>query len=661
MVNLFSAKASAAKVKSSEYTAKNIEVLEGLEPVRLRPGMYIGGVDKNALHHLVNEIFDNSMDEVIAGYASEIHMSLNKDHSVTIRDNGRGIPIDPHPKFPDKSALEVILTTLHSGGKFNNKTYQTSAGLHGVGLSVVNALSAKLLVQVARDGKLWEQEYSRGNALDQIREGQEIKKFIHGTIITFTPDEQIFDTTEFDPKHLYKLARSKAYLYGGVKIYWQCNIENQDIPKSEIICFPNGLTDFLEDKIKDQQCVIEQIFSGKLELKNSNINGKIEWAVSWIVNEDQSFISSYCNTVPTTLGGTHEQGLRNVILKAIKEYCDKIGGNKKIQLITQDDILSGLCGILSIFIPNPQFQGQTKEKLVNSEIARIVENSLRDHIDHWLYNNKEQANLLANFFIANAENRLSAKNDRDVSRKTAVQKLRLPGKLTDCSKRDRSNTEIFIVEGDSAGGSAKQARNRENQAILPLRGKILNVASSTEDKIKSNQELSDLETALGCGTNHNYKEDKLRYERVIIMTDADVDGAHIASLLLTFFLRKMPGLIHNGHLYIAKPPLYRVNIGDKVHYAADDKEKDKIVSKAGRSKVEIGRFKGLGEMTAKQLKETTMDPKHRILYKISLVDEEESAQEIIERLMGRKPEYRFKFIQEQILLRGEKVLESLDL
>ncbi len=661
MDNLFSSKTASAKVKTSDYTAKNIEVLEGLEPVRLRPGMYIGGVDKNALHHLVNEIFDNSMDEVIAGYASEIHISLNKDGSITIRDNGRGIPIDPHPKFPDKSALEVILTTLHSGGKFNNKTYQTSAGLHGVGLSVVNALSSKLLIQVAREGILWEQEYSQGRVLYPIRQTTSIKKFTHGTIVNFTPDDEIFDHTDFDPKRLYKLARSKAYLFGGVKIHWKNEIESDEVPASEIICFPAGLTDFLEDRLKEQERVIDQVFSGKLEMKNTNITGKIEWAVSWIINDEASFISSYCNTVPTPLGGTHEQGLRNVILKAIKEYCDKIGGNKKIHLITQDDILSGLCGILSIFIPNPQFQGQTKEKLVNSEISRLVENSLKDHIDHWLYSNRSQADLLANFFIANAENRLSAKSDRDVSRKTAVQKLRLPGKLTDCSKRDRKDTELFIVEGDSAGGSAKQARNRENQAVLPLRGKILNVASSNDDKIKANQELTDLETALGCGTNNHYREDKLRYERVVIMTDADVDGAHIASLLLTFFFKKMPELIHNGHLYIAKPPLYRINISDKVFYAANDKEKDKIIAKAGRSKVEVGRFKGLGEMTAKQLKETTMDPKTRSLYQVSLAEEAEKATDTIERLMGKKPEFRFKFIQEQIQIKGEAVLENLDL
>ena len=659
--DLFSSRAKVSKIKSIEYTAQDIEVLEGLEPVRLRPGMYIGGVDKNALHHLVNEIFDNSMDEVIAGYATEIHISLNSDGSVTIKDNGRGIPVDPHPKFPSKSALEVILTTLHSGGKFNNKTYQTSAGLHGVGLSVVNALSSKLLVQVARDGILWQQEYSRGNPLGNIEQVSGSKKFNHGTVITFYPDSDIFDTIEFDPKKLYKLARSKAYLFGGAKIYWSCEEEVEDIPKKELICFPLGLVDFLENRLENQEAVIDQVFSGKVEVKNTSINGKIEWAVSWITSEDSSFISSYCNTVPTPQGGTHENGLRNVILKAIKEYCDKIGNNKKIQLITQDDVLSGLCGILSIFIPNPQFQGQTKEKLVNSEISKVVENAIRDHIDHWLYSNRAQADNLANFFISNAENRLSAKNHKDVSRKTAVHKLRLPGKLTDCTKKDRKNTELFIVEGDSAGGSAKQARNRDNQAILPLRGKILNVANSNDDKIKSNQELADLQTALGCGINHNYDEDKLRYDKVIIMTDADVDGAHIASLLLTFFLRQMPGVIKNGHLYLAKPPLYRINIGNKVYYAANDKDKEKIIAKAGRSKVEIGRFKGLGEMTAKQLKETTMDPTTRTLFKVSLEGEESIAKDTIERLMGKKPEYRFKFIQEQMSVKGCEVLKNLDL
>lgn len=652
MTDLFNAK----KEKVTNYTAHDIEVLEGLEPVRLRPGMYIGGVDKNALHHLVNEIFDNSMDEVIAGYASEIKVSLNKDGSISISDNGRGIPIDPHPKFPDKSALEVIMTTLHSGGKFNNKTYQTSAGLHGVGLSVVNALSSKLLVQVSRDGGLWQQEYSRGAPVTKLELVKSVPKSSHGTIIHFTPDDTIFDSVEFDSKRLYKLARSKAYLFGGVKIHWKCE-EAEEVPTNEVICFPAGLSDFLSHRLKDQEPVIKEVFSGKI----ASEKGKVEWAISWVIDDSSGFISSYCNTVPTPQGGTHEQGLRNVILKAIKEYCDKIGNNKKIQLITQDDILSGLCGILSIFIPNPQFQGQTKEKLVNSDIVKFVENAVRDHVDHWLYSNREQADLLANFFISNAEARLSAKNDKDVNRKTAVQKLRLPGKLTDCTKRDRQDTELFIVEGDSAGGSAKQARNRENQAVLPLRGKILNVANSNDDKIKANQELSDLETALGCGTGSNYKEDKLRYDRVVIMTDADVDGAHIASLLLTFFFKKMPELITNGHLYLAKPPLYRINIGDKVHYASNDKDKEKIIGKAGKHKVEIGRFKGLGEMTAKQLKETTMNPASRSLIKVELLGEEESAVDVIERLMGKKPEYRFKFIQDHMISKGMEMLDNLDL
>ncbi len=655
MTNLFEEKKNK-ELQSTNYTAHDIEVLEGLEPVRLRPGMYIGGIDKNALHHLVNEIFDNSMDEVIAGFASEIKISVNKDGGISISDNGRGIPIDPHPKFLDKSALEVILTTLHSGGKFNNKTYQTSAGLHGVGLSVVNALSSKLIVEVARDGSLWQQEYSRGVPITKLELVKSIPKSNHGTIVHFTPDDTIFETTEFDPKRLYRLARSKAYLFGGVKIHWRSAIEQDGIPDKEVICFPQGLVDFLEHRIKDQDPVTTESFSGKIESKK----GKVEWAVSWVFDESSGFTSSYCNTVPTPLGGTHEQGMRNVILKAIKEYCEKTGSNKKSNIITQDDILNGLCGILSIFIPNPQFQGQTKEKLVNSEIVKFVENSIRDHIDHWLYNNRSQADLLTNFFINNAEVRLSAKNNKDVNRKTAVQKLRLPGKLTDCSKRDRKGTELFIVEGDSAGGSAKQARNRENQAVLPLRGKILNVANSNDDKIKANQELSDLETALGCGTNSYYDEDKLRYDKVVIMTDADVDGAHIASLLLTFFLKKMPKLIANGHLYIAKPPLYRVNIREKVYYVSTDKEKDKLVNKAGRSKVEIGRFKGLGEMTAKQLKETTMNPDSRILIKIDLFDESEAV-EVIEKIMGKKPEYRFKFIQDSMIDKGTNILSSLDI
>ncbi len=657
MSNLFSTKTPA-----KNYTAEDIEVLEGLEPVRLRPGMYIGGTDNNALHHLVNEIIDNSMDEVVARHANQINITLHCDGSITILDNGRGIPIDPHPKFPDKSALEVILTTLHSGGKFNNNTYQTSAGLHGVGLSVVNALSSRLIVKIVREGKTWKQEYSKGKPLASLtQEKEKIKNISHGTIINFRPDSEIFENIDFEAIRLYKLARSKAYLFGGVKIFWKNETEDDSVPKEEIICFPEGLTDFLQFRIKDHEPIIHDVLSGKIDCKNANIAGKIEWALSWIADEDKAFLSSYCNTVPTPLGGTHEQGLRNVILKAVKEYCEKIGNNKKANLITQEDILSGLCGILSIFIPNPQFQGQTKEKLVNSEIVKLVENSLRDHVDHWLYSNRNAADTLVNFFISNAENRLSAKNEKEVNRKTNIHKLRLPGKLSDCSARDRKNTEIFLVEGDSAGGSAKQARNRENQAVLPLRGKILNVANSTDDKIKANQELNDLEIALGCGVNNHYNQSKLRYDKVIIMTDADVDGAHIASLLLTFFLKKTPKLILDGHLYLAKPPLYRINIGEKVFYAANDQEKDKIIKKAGRAKVEIGRFKGLGEMTAKQLKETTMDPKTRCLYKVILANEQEFAFETIEKLMGKKTEYRFKFIQEQMLIKGNQVLQALDL
>lgn len=651
MSDLFSSK----KTIQNNYSAQDIEVLEGLEPVRLRPGMYIGGTDKNALHHLVNEIFDNSMDEVIAGHATEIKIHLHEDNFVEISDNGRGIPIDPHPKFPDKSALEVILTTLHSGGKFNNKIYETSAGLHGVGLSVVNALSEKLIVTVTRDGNVWQQEYSKGIATSELINVKSVPKSQHGTSIKFIPDHTIFDNVEFDPQKLYRLARSKAYLFGGVKIHWRCSHSNENVPASELICFPQGLKDFLITRTKDHELVIPEIFSGKLE----NAQGKIEWAISWTLESSASFISSYCNTVPTPMGGTHEQGMKNVILKAIKDYGEKIGNNKKISLITLEDILDGFCAIISIFIPNPQFQGQTKEKLVNSNVTKFVENLIRDYLDHWLYNNIEQANILTNYFVSNAETRLSAKNNKDISRKTAVHKLRLPGKLTDCSKKDRQNTELFIVEGDSAGGSAKQARNRDNQAVLPLRGKILNVASSNDDKIKANQELSDLETALGCGISNHYQEEKLRYDRIVIMTDADVDGAHITSLLLTFFMKKMPKLISNGHLYLAKPPLYRINIGDKVFYAADDKEKEKIIKKAGRSKVEIGRFKGLGEMTAKQLKETTMDPATRTMIKVEL-NEDENAEELIDKLMGKKPEHRFKFIQEQLCSRGNEVMEYLD-
>ena len=653
------------KVKNTkEYTAHDIEVLEGLEPVRLRPGMYIGGIDEAALHHLVSEVFDNSMDEVVANFATEITIEMLEGGSIAISDNGRGIPIDPHPKFPDKSALEVILTTLHSGGKFDNKVYATSGGLHGVGVSVVNALSDEFTVEVSRGGSIWRQSYKRGIALDKIKNVKKIPKKQTGTKIIFHPDPEIFvDNPHLKPARVYKQARSKAYLFKGVKINWKCHpslIKNkQEIPLEDVICFPDGLVDYLKSSVTEDKVVTTNPFAG--EVKFTDNPGKVEWAMHWVYLTDSS-IQSFCNTVPTPHGGTHEIGLKAALLRGLRDYGE-LSGNKKTSIITGDDVLANVTGILSLFITNPQFQGQTKDKLSNREASRMVENAIKDHFDHWLTGNKQQAEELLGFIIDRAEERISRKQQKDITRKSVTQKLRLPGKLTDCTRATPEGTEIFLVEGDSAGGSAKMARVRETQAILPLRGKILNVVSATNDKIIANQEISDLSLALGCGTGNNYEESKLRYDKVIIMTDADVDGAHIASLLMTYFHKCMPGIIKTGHLYLAQPPLFRVTQGTKSYYASAEKEKEKLVKELSKGKghVEISRFKGLGEMTPAQLRETTMDVNKRTLLKVVIdEDSEQEAANRVEELMGKKPELRFKFITEQSQLMGSSIKEQLD-
>jgi topoisomerase-4 subunit B len=639
-------------VKTSDYSAKDIEVLEGLEPVRRRPGMYIGGVDERALHHLAAEVLDNAMDEAVAGHASRIEVELAADGSLTVIDNGRGIPVDPHPKFKDKSALEVILTTLHSGGKFTDGAYQTAGGLHGVGVSVVNALSERLKVEVARDRQVWTQSYSRGAALGPLTLiGPSQNR--RGTKIEFLPDSQIFgDEARFKPARLYRLARSKAYLFRGVEIRWKCAPEliksGEATPDQATLHFPGGLRDFLAENLTTETCITEDMFSGRITLANGS--GEVEWAVAWTLHGD-GFSTSYCNTIPTPEGGTHEAGLRAALLKGLRAYGELIN-NKRAAQITGDDILNGACSVLSVFIRNPQFQGQTKERLTNPEAARLVENAVRDHFDHWLSGAPDQANLLLGNVIDRAEERLQRKKDREVKRSTPVGKrrLRLPGKLADCSRDSADGTELFIVEGDSAGGSAKQARIRETQAILPIRGKILNVASAGTLKIKDNQEISDLFQALGCGAGKNYLEADLRYDKIIIMTDADVDGAHIATLLMTFFYQEIQGLIKGGHLYLALPPLYRIAQGGKVIYARDDAHREELLATEfnGRGKVEISRFKGLGEMPAAQLRETTMDPKKRTLARVMLPEDFEGFQDTarrVEELMGRKPELRFEFIQ----------------
>ena len=646
-------KTSRAKGKTTKgedgYTAADIEVLEGLEPVRRRPGMYIGGTDEKALHHLFAEVIDNSMDEAVAGHANWIDVNLDKDGWLTVTDNGRGIPIDPHPKYKDKSALEVIMTTLHAGGKFDSKVYDTSGGLHGVGVSVVNALAEKLEVEVARGQQLYRQSYSRGVPDGPLEHLGDIKNR-RGTKTRFLPDEKIFGKgAAFKPARLFRMARSKAYLFGGVEIRWSCAPEllkeKDETPTEATFHFPGGLKDFLGTRIEGLATVTNEVFSGKTEKKGGH--GAVEWAVAWVGGAD-GFLNSYCNTVPTPEGGTHEQGLRAALTKGLRNYGE-LAGNKKAAQITADDVLGTSAAMLSVFIREPEFQGQTKDKLATTEATRIVESAVRDAFEHWLTASPNQANRLLDWTVERAEERLRRRREREVNRKTAVRKLRLPGKLADCSAGARDGTEIFIVEGDSAGGSAKQARNRATQAVLPLRGKILNVANATSAKKADNQLLNDLVLALGCGTGASYRDEDLRYDKVIIMCDADVDGAHIASLLITFFYREMPQLIDNGHLYLAVPPLYRLAQGAKTLYARDDAHKDELLEKefTGRGKVEVGRFKGLGEMMPQQLKETTMDPASRTLLRVAVAEDDRTAtSKSVQQLMGNKAEARFRFIQE---------------
>ena len=639
------------------YTAKDIEVLEGLEPVRKRPGMYIGGTDERAAHHLFAEVLDNSMDEAVAGHATWIEIEYAEDGFITVTDNGRGIPIDPHPKFKGKSALEVILTTLHSGGKFSGKAYETSGGLHGVGVSVVNALSDQLDVEVARDRQLYTQTYVRGKPKGKLKKAGKVHNR-RGTKIRFRPDDQIFGNhSKLKPARLYRMARSKAYLFGGVEIRWSCDealIKGKDeTPTEDVFHFPGGLSDFLAVQLEDRKTVTSDPFAGEVKKEGAQ-GGTVAWAVTWVpggvAGGADGFFNSYCNTIFTADGGTHESGFRSALTKGLKAYGE-LSGIKKAAQITADDVISTAAVMLSVFIREPEFQGQTKEKLSNPEAAKLVENSVRDHFEHWLTASPAEANKLLEWVIDRADERIRRRQEKEVNRKAATRKLRLPGKLADCTRNSSEGTELFLVEGDSAGGSAKQARQRATQAILPLRGKILNVASAGKDKINANQELSDLIQALGCGVGPRYNEDNLRYERVIIMTDADVDGAHIASLLITFFYRVMPELIEQGHLYLAVPPLYRLASGAKTVYARDDAHKDELLESEfkGKSKVEVSRFKGLGEMMPAQLKETTMLPGKRTLLQVVLPDEAGEQKEtasLVEQLMGRKPELRFQYIQE---------------
>lgn len=654
------AERSSARTQSN-YTAHDIEVLEGLEPVRRRPGMYIGGTDEKALHHLFAEVIDNAMDEALAGHASFIEVVMEADGFVTVTDNGRGIPVDPHPKFPKKSALEVIMCTLHAGGKFDSKVYETSGGLHGVGVSVANALSARMEVEVAREQTLHRMVFERGKPKGKLEKlGRAPNR--RGTKVRFRPDPEIFGANaHFRPDRVFKMTRSKAYLFGGVEIRWCCPKEllhgTADVPEEATFHFADGLKDYLSAMIAGAALVHPDVFTGTAG--KIGAHGGAQWAVAWTADRD-GFLSSYCNTIPTPDGGTHESGLRSALLKGIKDHAERVGQAKRAAAVTGDDVMNGAACMVSVFIREPEFQGQTKDRLATAEASRIVENAIKDPFDHWLAGNHVQANKLLDYAIDRAEERIRRRQEKEIARKTAVRKLRLPGKLADCTNTAAQGSEIFIVEGDSAGGSAKQARDRASQAILSLRGKILNVASAGKDKLAQNQQLSDLVQALGSGTGVHYREQDLRYEKVIIMTDADVDGAHIASLLITFFYRQMPKLIDDGHLYLAVPPLYRLSHGGKVFYARDERHRQELIKKEfnANAKVEISRFKGLGEMMSAQLKETTMDPRKRTLLRVVVVeDDRKKTDSSVERLMGNRPEARFAFIQERAEFADEEMVD----
>jgi topoisomerase-4 subunit B len=647
---------SGAQPKAKEYDASSIEVLEDMEHVRLRPGMYIGGKDDRALHHMVAEIIDNSMDEAVAGHATWIELELHENGHVTVRDNGRGIPIDPHPKDPSKSALEIIFCTLNAGGKFSGDSYETSGGLHGVGSSVVNALSDHLRVEVARNRELYAMEFSRGKPQGKLEKiGAAPNR--RGTAVTFHPDPDIFGGLKLKPARLFAMARSKAYLFSGVEIRWKCAQADGDTPTEATFHFPGGLSDFLNETLSGSTTYAEAPFGGTVDFREKfNAPGKVEWAINWTPSRD-GFIQSYCNTIPTPEGGTHEAGFWSAILKGVKAYGELVG-NRKAATITRDDLITGGCALVSCFIREPEFVGQTKDRLATVDAQRMVENAVRDHFDNWLAADTKSAGAILDFLVLRAEERMRRRQEKETARKTATKKLRLPGKLTDCTSKTREGTELFIVEGDSAGGSGKGARNRVNQALLPLKGKILNVLGAASGKLNTNAEINDLCEALGVGMGSKFVLDDLRYDKIIIMTDADVDGAHIAALLMTFFYTQMRPMIDAGHLYLACPPLYRLTQGAKRVYVSDDAEKDLWLEKGlgGKGKIDLQRFKGLGEMDAKDLKETTMDPSSRKLIRVTVQEDiPGETSDLVERLMGKKPELRYQYIQD-----NAQFVEELD-
>ncbi len=647
---------------SGGYDASSIEVLEGLEPVRKRPGMYIGGTDERALHHLVAEVLDNAMDEAVAGHATRIEVELQADNSVTIRDNGRGIPVDPHPRFPDKSALEVILCTLHAGGKFSGKAYETSGGLHGVGISVVNALSDRLRVEVARGRQLYVQDFSRGLPQGPLQSlGAAPNR--RGTTVLFHPDPQIFGASvHFKPARMLRMVRSKAYLFSGVEIRWKCEPAclgpGDDTPEAAVFHFPGGLSDYLGERLEGAQTYSDRPFAGKVsfaERFGAATVGSVEWAINWTPQRDP-FVSSYCNTIPTPEGGTHEAGFWAAVLRGVRGYGELVS-NRKAAAITREDVQAGGCAMISVFIREPEFVGQTKDRLATQEAARLVEGAVRDHFDNWLAADTRAAGAILDYLVLKAEERQRRRAEKETARKTPVKKLRLPGKLADCSG-GREGSELFLVEGDSAGGSAKQARDRRTQAVLPLRGKILNVLGAASAKMTGNQELADLCLAMGVTSGSRFALDDLRYEKIIIMTDADVDGAHIAALLMTFFFTQMRPLIDHGHLFLAAPPLFRLTQGARSVYARDEAEKERLMARGlgGRGKIEVSRFKGLGEMMPAQLKETTMSPASRTLIRVAIGEDDlGETGDLVERLMGKRPEMRFQYIQE-----NARFVEDLD-